>query len=354
MHRNRSKGSSGRCSNLSRPCAAALVIAGVLASPAAQAQTASKAPPDAWKSVVAAAQKEGRVVLYSAVMPQIQERLKADFEKTYPGIVIEATRYPSGVMLAKLEQERAAGVDGADVHIFAETGWTEARTLEGTVKAPAGPAAAGWPANYLLRGGAPILGVEPAVIVWNTNIVKTPLTGYKDLLAPEHKGRIGLLDMTATAMAAAYDWMEKGQGPNFFPGLVAQQTRLYGTVTAGAQSVAAGELGIAGYLNIGVVVPLIRKGAPLGMVVPNPSFGVQYTGGALGWGRRPNAAQVLMDYVMSRRGQAVWHGEGESASPLPNIAGSLDIRTINPYNAAPYTPDVVNAARSRWNAMFKK
>ena len=50
----------------------------------------------------------------------------------------------------------------------------------------------------------------------------------------------------------------------------------------------------------------------------------------------------------------MWHGEGESASPLPNVAGSLNIRTINPYNAAPDTPEVVNAARAKWNLMFKK
>jgi iron(III) transport system substrate-binding protein len=330
---------------------AVLALAAVAAAPAA-AQGTQRA--DAWKATLEAARKEGRVVVYSAVMPQIQERLKADFERAFPGIAVEATRYPSGVLLTKLEQERDAKLDGADLHVFAETGWTEARTLDGTLKAPAGPASQSWPAAYTLKGGAPILGIEPAVIAWNTKLVKTPITGYRDLLSPEYRGRVGFLDMTATAMAAAYDWMDRNQGGNFLSQMAGQQVKLYGTVTAGMQSVVAGELAVAGYLNIGVVVPLIKQGAPIAIVVPNPAFGVQYTGAAHSWARRPNAAQVFMDYLMSPRGQAVWHGEGESASPLPNIAGSLNIKTINPYNAAPYTPEVVNAARAKWNALFKK
>lgn len=296
---------------VAQPGAALAAMLCAAAIQPAWAQGAAKASPDAWKAIVAGAQKEGKVIVYSAVMPQIQDRLKADFEKAYPGIAVEATRYPSGVLLTKLEQERSANLDGADVHIFSETGWTEARALEGSVKAPAGPAAAGWPVAHMLRGGIPILGIEPAVIVWNTNVVKTPITGYKDLLAPELRGKIGFLDMTATAMAAAYDWVEKNQGPNFFPQLAgAQQIKLYGTVTSGVQSVASGELGVAGYLNIGVVVPLIKQGAPIAVTVPIPSFGVRYTGATLGWAKRPNAGQVFMDYVMSRRGQTTWHGEG--------------------------------------------
>jgi iron(III) transport system substrate-binding protein len=353
MRPHKSKSLNRRCS--ARLAQAVALAALLSATVPALAQGAAKASPEAWKGVVAAAQKEGKVVVYSAVMPQIQDRLKADFEKTYPGIAIEATRYPSGVLLTKLEQERSANVDGADVHIFSETGWTEARALDGSVKAPAGPAAAGWPAAHMLRGGIPILGIEPAVIVWNTNVVKTPISGYKDLLAPELKGKIGFLDMTATAMAAAYDWVEKNQGANYFPQLASQQqVKLYGTVTSGVQSVASGELGVAGYLNIGVVVPLIKQGAPLAVAVPVPSFGVRYTGATLGWAKRPNAGQVFMDYVMSRRGQTVWHGEGESASPLPNIPRSLDVKTINAYDPAPYTPEVVNAARAKWNGWFKK
>lgn len=333
---------------------ACALLSGSLAVSGVFAQGAPRMTPEAWKTTVEAARKESRVVVYSAVMPQIQERLKADFEKAFPGITVEATRYPSGLMLTKLEQERGANLDGADVHIFSETGWTEARALDGSMKVPAGPAAAGWPATHLLRGGMPILGIEPAVIAWNTNLVKTPITGYKDLLAPELRGKVGMLDMTATAMVAIYDWVEKNQGANYFPQLASQQTKLYGTVTAGAQSVASGELGVAGHLNIGIVVPLIKQGAPIGVVVPNPSIGVRFTGGTLGWARRPNAGQVFMDYLMSRRGQTVWHGEGESGSPLAGIPGGLDARTMNPYDPTPYTPEVVNAARVKWNAMFKK
>src|SRR5258706_13473994 len=83
-----------------------------LASPAAWPQ--APASPDAWKVVLAAAQKEGRVVFYSSTVPAVLNRLKADFEKAYPGIVVEASRNIGLEGMTKLEMERSSGSDGGD------------------------------------------------------------------------------------------------------------------------------------------------------------------------------------------------------------------------------------------------
>ena len=60
-----------------------------------------------------------------------------------------------------------------------------------------------------------------------------------------------------------------------------------------------------------------------------------------------------MGYAMSPRGQADWNGTGESASPLKNIAGSLDADSIEPYDPKPYTPEVVKSYTAKWNSLFK-
>ena len=57
---------------------------------------------------------------------------------------------------------------------------------------------------------------------------------------------------------------------------------------------------------------------------------------------------------MSPRGQAAWSGRGESASPLPNIPGAMDIRSVTPYDPTPYTTEVVAAYGKKWNALFRK
>jgi len=327
-----------------------MTVASFLAVAAALAQ----AQPAAWKDVVVAAQKEGRVAVFSAQGPSVMERIKADFEKTYPGIRLEQTRMSSGPMMSKLDQERASAADGGDVTITTEMGWLEDRLKEGALKAPAGPSGAAWPAAFMVKGAYPILALEPFGIAYNTNLVKTPITGYRDLLRPEFSGKVGMIDLVATSLIAFYDWLEKKEGPDFLAKLAAQKPKIYGSNPIGAQMVASGELPAVSFMSATMVLPLVTKGAPVKLVYPDSAFGIQYAGGIVAWSRRPNAAQVYLDYVMSRAGQTAWNGLGEAASPLPNIPGSGDVRGIVPYDPARYTPEVIKAYRARWEGLIKK
>ena len=101
-------------------------------------------------------------------------------------------------------------------------------------------------------------------------------------------------------------------------------------------------------------LPLIAQGAPLKLVIPSPAFGFQYSGGILSWSKRPNAAQVFMNYVMSRAGQTAWVGSGEAASALPNIPNSSDANTISVYNPTAYPADFLQTYGVKWRGIFKK
>ena len=61
-----------------------------------------------------------------------------------------------------------------------------------------------------------------------------------------------------------------------------------------------------------------------------------------------------MNYLISMCGQVIWAGRGEAASPLPNIPGSLDARTIRPFEPSQFPPDVQKAYREKWDKLFKK
>ena len=66
----------------------ALVAAAALMPTLLQAQAAAPGYQAAeWARIVAAANKEGRVVIYYSTVTPVVERIKADFEKAYPGIV---------------------------------------------------------------------------------------------------------------------------------------------------------------------------------------------------------------------------------------------------------------------------
>lgn len=326
----------------------------LLTSSAAWGQVSSETTPAAWKEIMSNAQKEGRVVLYTVIPAAIMDRLKADFAATNPGIAVEYTRLSSGPILSKLDVESKTGVDGADMHVSSEVTWTEDRAKEGLIKAPVGPNARAWPPAYVLRGIVPILALEPLGIAYNSNEIKLPVTKYQDLLRTEFKGRIGVIPVVSTTMAAFYDWLEKTEGPDFLARLGAQQPKIAASTPAAAQMVASGELGAFGSMSPGNILPLIKLAAPVKMIYPNPAFGFRSVGAIVAWSKRPNAAQVFLDYLMSRRGQAVWTGGGEAASPLPGIAGSLDAKSIVAADVAPFTGEPTKAWEAKWNGIFKR
>jgi iron(III) transport system substrate-binding protein len=118
-----------------------------------------------------------------------------------------------------------------------------------------------------------------------------------------------------------------------------------------SQALAAGEFAAIAFATVTTIRPLMDIGAPVKLVVPSPSFGVGYTGAILGWSKRPNAAQVFMNYLMSERGQTTWNGRGESASPRKGIPGSLDPESIK-IDFPPMSSEAIDRLKTRWSGML--
>ena len=320
----------------------------------ALAQVRGPAPEASWPAVLEAAKKEGSVMLYTQQVPPIIERIKADFTKAYPGITLETTRLTGTSVITKLDQERQGGMEGGDVVITVEILWLEDRVKDGALRKPMGPATQAWPAKYLLRDAIPVLALEPLVMAYNTSVVKTPVNGYADALRPEFKGRLGTTEVQALSIVAWYEWLEKTQGAEFLGRLAAQAPKIYTGAVPNAQSTASGEIAITLFSVPTVVMPLIERGAPMKMVIPQPALGIRYAGGIIAGSKRPNASQVLTDYLMSPRGQAIWHSRGESASPLPNIPSSPDANSIQPFDPSVYNANSVSEYKKKFDAAMKR
>ena len=227
-----------------------------------------------WNAIVAAARKEGKVQFYTGFPTPVANRVVAGFKKLYPDIAIDVVRGPSGEVLAKVDQERAAGIDGADMFVSTEVGWFTDRAKEGKLLKPVGPSLKAWPAQYLQQGGVvPIVGSDPFVIVYNKNLVPNPPKSYADLLRPEYKGKLGTTELASTVLVAWYDWLEKTQGADYLAKLKAQNPKLYNGSTPLAQSVASGEIAVSVFGVPTAITPVIEQGAPMGYVVPNPGMG---------------------------------------------------------------------------------
>lgn len=330
-------------------CGLALAAALLAGGQAAAQQIAPN-----WPAIVAAGKKEGRVVLYNSVpLPPIQ-RAAAGFKKLHPEIEIVYQRGPSGQLITKIEQERNGNVDGADMLISTETNWGVDRAREGRLLKVSGPELKNWPAKFLLEGAIPILDLEPFVIAYNRNVWKgAPPKGYADLLRPEYRGLLGTTELASTTVIGWYDWLEKTQGGDFLQKFRAQNPKLYTGAVPSGQAVASGEVAVSAFNVTTALKSLVDLGAPIEIVVPSPGLGIQHGAAALGWSRRPNATLVFIDYLMSRDGQTAWNGAGESASPLPNIPGSLSAESITPVDVMAYPEAMAKAYRERWTKIMK-
>ena len=70
----------------------------------------------AWQRIVAAAKKEGSVVIYFQAVPPVMDRLVKDFMAMYPEIKVEAKRQIQPAQhMSVIENEKRANMDGADV-----------------------------------------------------------------------------------------------------------------------------------------------------------------------------------------------------------------------------------------------
>ena len=307
-----------------------------------------------WTKIVSAARQTGKVILYTNTAQALNDRIRADFVNAVPGIALEVVRLSSSDIRVKLDLERQTGSDGADAVITAETIWLDERGKEGVLMAPSGPAARNWPKEYMLQRVAPILSLETLIVAYNSKLVRKPITSYRDLLDPQWKGKIASPTFRGAAVIAWCDWLEQTQGMDFMQKLASQELVIRSSGTDAAQSVAAGETEMTIIGNPSVLQALIKRGAPIAMFTPNPAFATYFSGAALGWSKRPNSALVLIDYLMSVRGQTVWNGAGESASPLPGIAGSLNPQSMYVMEATKYTSQALQQAGDKWDRLFRQ
>ena len=307
-----------------------------------------------WQRIVAAARREGSLVIYHQAVPVVLERITKDFMAQYPEIKVEIRRLITPVThMQAIENEKSTRIDGADITQYANAIWYRDRAQDNYFQKPVGPALADYPKEHLLYGQVAVVAIMPFVMGYNTNLVKTPITSYRDLLRPEFKGKVGSSDLVAETVYAYYEWLENTQGPDFLAQFAAQNPKLTAGVVPLFQAIAAGELAAGAWGIHSIANGLIAQGAPIKVVQPNPAFASADVVAALAHARRPNAALVFMDYIMSRRGQGAWNGTGETASVIPGIPGSLDAKTMQPWDVFRYTPEFQRNYKARFDKMFK-
>lgn len=337
--------------------AAALVSAALLASGCGSGQETASGPVEGdWDAVVAAAEDEGEVLLYSTQHPDNLERLETAFEAAHPEIDLEFVRGTDVEINPRVETEAQTGKGTADVHVTSDAAWAERAAESGDLSTPVvGPAFDDpeYDRDASIMGDSLFLASAAVMSMgWNTDAVPEGLDSVEDLLDPRFTGKVGVVDPSGFASVVdEYRFFESQWGDGDFNERLAElEPRVYPSVLGIAQALSSGEISVTP-----MVAPLVREveaGAPVDWALPEPAWGVPYAGHVLASSPHPNAAQVLADFIVSAEGQeALSVGTG---SVLPGVDSAIARAQDIPFpDTSTLTPEKVAAYQQEWEAMFR-
>ncbi|MCF8571895.1 extracellular solute-binding protein [Gordonia sp. HY002] len=278
-----------------------------------------------WADVVAAANKEGKVTIYSTQAEPRLGALEAAFEAKYPQIDMQVVRGVDADILSKIDAEVRSGKGIGDVAVTTDVSWIQANSDNDAAVKLVGPAfdepaynrATTVVDDRFFLEGAVVLGLG-----WNTQAIPQGVKKPQDLLDPALKGKIGIVSPgTSTTYLDYYAHLEKYYGGrDFLKKIAAQKPRIYPSSQPLGQAVASGE--ISAGLMTDPMLPSKEAGAPVEWTAGEHVWGAKWNGMALGSSPNPNAAQVLADFMVTPEGQATT-SVGYAAA-LPDIEGSIE------------------------------
>jgi iron(III) transport system substrate-binding protein len=331
------------------------LVAALLVAPLALAQTnevakiATYQGADREQRLIEGAKRERELTLYSAIPPEDIAAVTAAFDKKY-GVKVKVWRADSeGILKRVLDEARGRRYE-VDIMV-ASSSAIEPLAREGLLQEVNSPYLADlrpeaiaphrqWAAVYL----------SAFVQAYNTNLVRKDMLpdGFRGLLAPEWKGKLGI-------EAEDYDWfaqvvMELGEtaGLRLFREIVARNgisvrkghTQLNNLVVSGEVPLALTAYSFSAEQSK-------RKGAPIDWIVLPPAVARLAAQGLARNAPHPHAAVLFYDFLIS------------GAQPI--LAGRYFVpasrRIETPLNLGPFK--IIDTARileqaKKWQELFQK
>lgn len=255
--------------------------------------------------LVAAANKEGSVnLLYAAPLASEQALIKA-FNQQYPNIKVVLTRNAGAPGGAKVLQDFQAGVQSTDLFEGSDITTTDALSQAGAFVNIKPTDAALYPKGYVIAPGVYAPQPETIVVAFNTKLVSdseaAALRDWNGILDPKWKGKIAVVTPTTSAGGIPALYGDSKVSPDFLTKLHAQNPKLYDGTAGGRDAIVSGQQAIAFGEFDDAMITLVKSGAPVGFVYPNPTpqFPDAFYG-VLTNAPHPNAARLLWAFMTSK------------------------------------------------------
>src|SRR5215204_2945625 len=278
-------------------------------------------------SLVEAARKEGRIVLYTATFVEVEQEVINEFRKRFPFIRIELIRAPGGQLITRVKTEAAAGRLAADLVLHSDRGLM--KQLDGLFQDYAPPNAADYLEEALVSAKL-WPNITPGwSIAYNKELVKNPPKSWMDLIKPEYaNGQIGqVIGPSGGTTWTRIMFERQVLAEDYWSKQAATKPRLYPSGAPLSDALVRGEVSIAP-LIYNIIYPKKRDGAPVDVFFPPEGVPiVPYASGIPKTAANPNAARLYMDWLLSEEGQIYsikQHGNMTSLKNPPLMPEGFD------------------------------
>jgi iron(III) transport system substrate-binding protein len=323
---------------LKTSCAAIALAA--LATTSALAQSTSTTYPAGYADMVAAAKKEGKVVVYSPTDSGQANALIGAFQKKYPGVTVDYNDLSNTAIYNRAVSEFAARQVGGDV-IWSVGLDLQVRLVEdGLADAYASPEAQHLPSFAKYKDSAYLTSIEPGVILYNKRLVPAALVpkNLSELtrLLNEHKdvfkGKVASWDPEKSGQGYVAMQDDMRHNPGFWPLLSAfgeAGGKIYSNSGQMREKVVSGEEIIAFYVNGAYATEWAKANPTLGIVYSDDRTSAVSRAALITKNApHPNAARLLIDFMLSQEGQKVM-GEAGLPSVRSDVEGVPNFKSLN-------------------------
>jgi len=297
--------------------------------------------PAAYADVIAGAKKEGKVVVYSTTDTAAAKFLIDDFKALYPGVSVEYNDMNSTEVYNRFISERAANAGSADVL------WSSSMDLQiklandGGALAYASPEIPHLPSWAVWKTEAYGTTYEPLAIVYNKRLLsgdEIPQS-HADLLrvftskADKLKGKVTTYDIEKSGVGFMLITQDSKYNPQFWEmvkALGAIGPRVQSSAGTMMERISSGE-NLLGFNIFNSYAALRAKKDPsIGIVLPKDytlvMSRVMFISKSA---KNPNAAKLWLDYMLSKRGQAIIANQSELGSIRSDVDGEMTVAGYN-------------------------
>ncbi|MGZ5038734.1 MAG: ABC transporter substrate-binding protein [Usitatibacter sp.] len=296
--------------------------------------------PAAYRKLITAGQREGRVVIYSTMDIAEASPLIADFESMYPGIKVQYYEMNSPEVYGRFVEETERSGSSADVT------WSSAMDLQIKLandrfaEAYKSPEARFLPEWAVWHDEAYGTTFEPAVFVYNRKLVppdEVPQTHSEFLhlmtSKPEkYSGNVITYDIEKSAVGFLFLSQDSVAMPGFWSLLSvlgARNVELEANTATMMERIASGK-DLIGYNLLGsYALGRAKRDPSLGVVLPHDYTLVLSRVILIAKNApHPSAARLWLDFVLSRRGQTVLAERSRFFSIRPDVKGEFTAATL--------------------------